>query len=81
MNTPQQISVIGLAALFLIGIFLIGTRIAKEGVSLRARTRDWTRTPFDVFAECIPFRHPRIWAAIYFLSFVVFGAMLIMTAK
>jgi uncharacterized integral membrane protein len=81
MNTMQQILVVGLLALLLLAIFIIGTRIAKEGVSLRGRNRHWTRTPFDVFAHCIPFRHARIWAAIYFLSFVVFGAMLIMAAQ
>jgi hypothetical protein len=71
MNMLQQVSIAGLAALFILALILVGLRIVREGVSLKRGASSGSGTAFGVFAECIPLRYPRIWAAAYFFTFIV----------
>jgi hypothetical protein len=80
MNVFQQISIVGFVVLGLIALILVCRRIVKEGISFRAVSPTTARTAFDVFAECIPLRKPRMWAAGYFAAFIAFLIMLVVSS-
>jgi hypothetical protein len=79
MPTLQTVSIIGLVTLGATAVALVLRRLFKEGLSLRGSSR--AATPIEVFAECIPLKYPRVWAALFLISYVVLLLLLFLDPR